>query len=305
MAVIKYSGFSDIPKGYASGKLTEGCLVLEGGAFRGVYTAGVLDAMMQNDINLQCVIGCSAGALNGLNYVAGQIGRTGRINLGYRRDPRYVGGGPLRREGSLVSFDFLFRQSDSFEPLDRDRFYDPRRRYVAAVTDCSTGKTLYPERDTCVNIFKAIQASASMPFISRMVDVDGRPCLDGGCSCKIPYQWAMEQGCRKIVVVRTRDPSFRKERINAAKRRLIRAAYRQYPEFAKALGRSNEDYNRQCGEVDSLSQEGRVFAIAPSMPVTVNRLEKDMEKLGALYWLGYHDAMDQMESLRAYLSGDS
>ena len=296
-----YSGFSGIPEGKAPRRIAEGCLVLEGGAFRGVYTAGVLDVMMREGINLRCVVGCSAGALNGLNYMAGQIGRTGRINLGYRHDPRYVGGGPLRREGSLISFDFLFRQTEAFEPLDRGRFYDPARRYAVVAADCETGEAVFPERDTCGDIFRAIQASASMPYVSRMVDVDGHKCLDGGCCCKIPYAWATDQGYEKLVIVRTREIAFRKPPAKAAQKRLAERAYRRYPAFAEKLARSDEDYNAQCDAIDALARSGRAFVIAPSEPVRVGRLERDMEKLGALYWLGYHDAQRQLEALRDYL----
>lgn len=296
-----YSGIDNLPRGTASDTITNGCLVLEGGAFRGVYTAGVLDALMLNGINLQTVIGCSAGALNGINYVAGQIGRSGRINLGYRHDPRYVGARRLLWEGSLISFDFLLRQTDAFEPLDRQRFFDPGRRFAVVVTDCRTGEAKYPERDECGDIFKAVQASASMPFVSQAVTVDGAPCLDGGCACKVPYAWALEQGFEKVVVVRTRQPTFRKRPTSPAQRKLTEQIYREYREFAQRLANSNEDYNHQCDEMAALAKQGTVYMIAPSTPVRIQRLEGDMEKLGKLYWLGYHDAVGQIDALKAYL----
>ncbi len=296
-----YSGIDGIPRGSASDSITRGCLVLEGGAFRGVYTAGVLDAMMLNGINLQTVIGCSAGALNGINYVTGQIGRSGRINLGYRHDPRYIGARRLLWEGSLISFDFLLRQTDAFEPLDRQRFSDPDRRFAVVVTDCQTGEARYPERDKCGDIFKAVQASASMPYVSQMVDVDGIPCLDGGCACKVPYEWAFKQGFEKVVIVRTREPSFRKRSSNPAQRRLAEKVYQDYPEFAQILANSNEEYNRECDDMEVLARQGAAYMIAPSAPVRIQRLEGDMEKLGKLYWLGYHDAEGQIDQLKAYL----
>lgn len=298
-----YSGIDRIPRGASSDALTNGCLVLEGGAFRGVYTAGVLDALMLHGINLQTVIGCSAGALNGLNYVAGQIGRSGRINLGHRHDPRYVGARRLLWEGSLISFDFLFRQTDAFEPLNRRRFFDPNKRFAVVVADCRTGEAKYPERDGCGDIFKAVQASASMPYVSRTVDVDGAPCLDGGCVCNVPYAWALEQGFEKVVVVRTRQTSFRKRPASPAQRRLAEQIYRKYPAFAQKLANSGENYNRQCDEMAALAKQGAIYMIEPSASARIQRLEGDMEKLGRLYWLGYHDAEGQIDKLNAYLGG--
>jgi len=137
-----------------------------------------------------------------------------------------------------------------------------------------------------------------MPYISPMVDVDGRPCLDGGCSCKIPYRWALDQGYEKIVVVRTREPEYRKT-ISKEKNRIL--AYRKYPAFARSLAKSSRNYNHQCDEIQKLEKKGRIFVIAPSQKVAVSRLEGDMEKLGSLYWLGYHDTLNLMDSLREYL----
>lgn len=298
-----YSQLESLPSGLASDALTPGCLVLEGGAFRGVYSEGVLDCLMKNDINLTATVGCSAGALNGMNYTSGQIGRSARINLGFRHDPEYVGLGRLLKEGSFVSFVFLFQGYERYEKIRYDRLMDGRRRFAVVAANCLSGEAEYPEKDTCSDIFRAIQASASMPFLSRMVDVDGTPCLDGGSSCKIPYRWALNEGYDKIVVVRTREKTYRKKPASRAAGALTRTVYRRYPAFAKSLIESGEDYNRQCEELEELERQGRLFVISPSRPVTVGRLEKDMEKLGDLYWLGYHDAQRLLPALREYLTG--
>ena len=293
-----YSKLADIPKGAAGDRITEGCLVLEGGAFRGLYSQGFLDAMMVHDINMRCVIGVSAGALGGMNYVSGQIGRSARINLGFRHDSRYVGAKALIHGHSILDVGFLTEERGLFEPLDRERFEDPNRRFVAVATNCLNGETTYFEKGTCSNIIRAIRASATMPFISPMVMIDGTPYLDGGCSCKIPYRWALDQGYEKIVVIRTRDPSFRKKekKISAALR-----FYRHYPAFAQKLADSAGDYNRQCDEIEKLHAEGRLLRFAPARPVTVSRIEGDMEKLGALYQLGWNDCMAALEEMRRYL----
>lgn len=294
----KYAEMDRLPMGQAEGEIRPGCLVIEGGAFRGLYNQGVLDAFLLHNINIHTVIGVSAGALAGMNYVAGQIGRSVRANLGYRYDSRYIGLKALQSSGSILNIDFLLKTYETIEPLNRERFMSADRHFVAVVTNCLNGQTEYRDTGNCRDILAAIKASASMPYLSPMVDVDGTPCLDGGCSCKIAYRWALEHGFGKIVVIRTRDRSFRKpvrETHTAAR------FYKKYPAFAKKLDDSSREYNDGCDAVDALEKSGRVFVIAPSEPVTVGRLERNLEKLGDLYWLGYHDTLACLDSLRAYL----
>ena len=294
-----YSLIDEIPRGTAPDALTDGCLVLEGGAFRGLYTQGFLDAMMLNGLNLSCVVGVSAGALAGMNYVAGQIGRSARINLGFRHDSRYVGTKAMVNSHSLLDIGFLVEERGILEPFDFARFDRPEQRFVAVATNCLDRSLSYFEQGHCSEILSAVRASASMPFISPMVMVEGVPHLDGGCACKIPYRWALDQGFKKIVVIKTQHPDFRKpaEVNNAA-----RYAYYKYPEFAERLANSNLDYNRQCDEIEELHAEGKILRIAPSVPVTVSRLENDLEKLGDLYWIGCADCLDALDSIRTYLA---
>lgn len=297
-----FSGLDELPSGRATDDVTEGCIVLEGGAFRGVYTSGVLDALMEENINFQTTIGVSAGALNGLNYLSGQIGRTGRFNLMYRHDPRYVSMRNLLKYKSVIGFDFSFGDEPEIEQLDIDRVMASPRRLVVVASNCVTGKPEYYEKGVCDDIIKAGQASASMPFVSKPVDVCGVPCLDGGCTDKIPVEWAVNEGFKKIVVVRTRPDDYRKQ-IKKRDDKLSHVMYgKKYPEFAKALASSNAAYNRQCDEIERLKNDGTIFVISPSEPVSVGRLEKDMEKLGAFYYLGYNDAKSKLTELKEYLA---
>lgn len=295
-----YSGIETLPDGRASENITEGCIVLEGGAFRGVYTSGVLDALMEEGINMRCTVGVSAGALNGVNYVAGQIGRSGRINLRYRHDSRYVGPKAIRRNKGIIGFDFVFGDMEKVPPLDKKRFMDKSRQFYAVVTNVKTGKTEYLEKNSGIPPLRAVRASASMPFVSKPVIINGKPYLDGGCSCKIPYQFAIDKGFEKIIVIKTRWAEFRKP-VSSRNLRAENIVYRNYPKFAKELINSNADYNRQCDELERLAAEGRIFLITPSEAVSVSRLEGDMEKLGHVYNLGYGDAKNELERLREYL----
>ena len=185
----RFSGISKLPNGNTSNKIVPGCIVLEGGAFRGLYTSGVLDALMQFEINMQCTVGTSAGALNGFNYVAGQIGRSARINLGYRHDSRYVGLEAFKNNKGIIGFDFLMKGTQYFDPLNTPRFMNPTRDFIAVCTNCKTGRPEYFSKNKTQDIFKAVQASATMPYVSKMVEIEDGLYLDGGCSDKIAYQW--------------------------------------------------------------------------------------------------------------------
>lgn len=297
-----YPGLASIPSGRAKNWLVPGCLVLEGGAFRGTYTAGVLDALMQADINLQTTIGVSAGALVGLNYVSGQIGRSGRMNLLFRHDDRYVGLSAMKNNKGVIGFDFMFRNDlEGIEAFDMERLLRPERRFLAVASSLKTGKEVYFEAGKCEDILLACQASASMPYVSKAIQIGEDLYLDGGCCCKIPFQWALDQKFEKIVVVRTRDRDYRKEVSPLKSRAAANTVYRHYPKFAEAVEHSDESYNTQCDTLQQLEEEGKVFVIAPSRPVDISRLEGDMEKLGSLYDLGYLDARNQLDALMEYL----
>ncbi len=297
-----FEGIDNIPEGQADGPVQKGCLVIEGGAFRGLYNQGVLDAFLVNGINVETVIGVSAGALAGMSYVAGQIGRSARVNLEYRHDSRYIGVKAIRLSHSLLNLDFLLKPNDVISPLNTERFLSDDRTFVAVATNCNNGETEYFTKDNCGNIYDAVKASATLPYLSPMVMVDDIPCLDGGCSCKIPYQWAINHDYEKIIIIKTRERGFRKAEKESD---LAHKFYKKNPEFAEVLKHSNAMYNRQCDEIDELEKSGRTLVIAPSQPVTVSRLEKDMSKLGDLYWLGYNDALARIEEIKRYLEGEN
>jgi len=297
-----YSKIDEILSGTAPENIIDGCMVLEGGAFRGVYTSGVLDYLMTQGINMKCTVGVSAGALNAVNYVSGQIGRSARANISFRHNSDYVGLGAIKKNDGIIGFDFLYNELEKSYPLDKGKLYDKRRRVVAVVTNLLTGKAEYIDRDECSDFGQAIRASASMPFVSKPVDVDGIPCLDGGCACKIPYNWAINEGYKKIIVIKTREDGFRKaNKLNPEQVRVANLIYKDFPKFANALPYNNIKYNEQCDNLDKIRDDGRAFVISPSEPVTVGRLEPDVEKLGALYFLGVEDAKRSFEALIKYL----
>lgn len=289
-----------IPRKQAPDTIISGCIVLEGGGFRGMYTSGVLDCLMEQGINFSCTVGVSAGALNGLNYAAGQIGRSARFNLQYRWDSRYVGVQAYRANHGIIGFDFVLDEYNRFDPLNAEVFYRQDRRFVAVATSCLTGKAEYFEKGKCRELMKAVQASASIPYVSRPVEVEGVPCLDGGCADRVPFQWAVAQGYEKILVVRTRTRDFRAEP-NPRASHVAKRFYWRYPEFSQVLAETDEIYNRQCDRMEELEAQGRIFYLTPSEAPDVKVLEKDLGKLLSLYQLGYRDAQVQLPALRAYL----
>ena len=289
-----------IPRKQAPDTIISGCIVLEGGGFRGMYTSGVLDCLMEQGINFSCTVGVSAGALNGLNYAAGQIGRSARFNLQYRWDSRYVGVQAYRANHGIIGFDFVLDEYNRFDPLNAEVFYRQDRRFVAVATSCLTGKAEYFEKGKCRELMRAVQASASIPYVSRPVEVEGVPCLDGGCADRVPFQWAVDQGYEKILVVRTRTRDFRAEP-NPRASHVAKRFYWRYPEFSQVLAETDEIYNRQCDRMEELEAQGRIFYLTPSEAPDVKVLEKDLGKLLSLYQLGYRDAQAQLPALRAYL----
>lgn len=289
-----------IPRKQAPDTIISGCIVLEGGGFRGMYTSGVLDCLMEQGINFSCTVGVSAGALNGLNYAAGQIGRSARFNLQYRWDSRYVGVQAYRANHGIIGFDFVLDEYNRFDPLNAQVFYRQDRRFVAVATSCLTGKAEYFEKGKCRELMKAVQASASIPYVSRPVEVEGVPCLDGGCADRVPFQWAVDQGYEKILVVRTRARDFRAEP-NPRASHVAKRFYWRYPEFSQVLAETDEIYNRQCDRMEELEAQGRIFYLTPSEAPDVKVLEKDLGKLLSLYQLGYRDAQAHLPALRAYL----
>lgn len=280
----------------------DAALVLEGGALRCLFTAGVLDVFLENKIDLSYVIGVSAGSLSGINYVAKQIGRTARVNIDFVNDKRYLGFTSLVRTRSIFNFDFLFGEiSDTLVPLDKEAFYASEQRYIAVATNCVTGEEEYFERDCDVDAMLAARASCSMPLFSRMVPIKDSVYLDGGVAMPIAYQRAIEDGNEKLVLVLTRQEGYRKPEQPHALLKAYERAYRKYPELVKKLKAMPEHYNQMQEEIEKLEKEGKVFIIRPKDPVEVSRIEKDVTKLEALYQIGREIATESLPGLIRYL----
>lgn len=299
---MKKEKLYDVHSGKATANLTPGCICLEGGAFRGLYTSGVLDALMENDICMQTVIGVSAGAFNSVNYTAGHIGRSARLNLYYRHDSRYMGVNAFVHNKGVIGFEFVFTKFAKLDPFDYVRFMRPEQRFIAVATDVISGKPQYFEKGKVSDILKAVRASASMQYLSIPVSIDGKKCLDGACTVSIPYQWAVDNKFEKILVVRTRPKGFRKDETEVTK---ISSMYKRHTEFYNQLKNAKKRYNLECDEIEKLEEEGKAFVLYPQDPVAVSKLEGDTDKLYELYMQGYNDTIAAMPGLIEYLGKDS
>lgn len=291
----------DIKQKITKGKTTKGCLVLEGGAFRGIYTAGVLDYFLEHGLNIDTCYGVSAGALTGMNYLAGNYGRSALLILEHRKNHRYVGLDAYRESGSVVGFEFMFKDLEEEYPLNEDRLFAKNKKLNILATNVYTGK---PEMFTNHNgrdlMFKAVRASASMPLVSKMVKIDNQLYLDGGCSVKIPIREAINDGNKKIIFVGTRESSYRRKE-NSKEFELVKRYYKRYPKFVEAFKQTNKHYNEDCDYIDKLVEEKKIMRITPSEPVKISRLEKSIKKLSDLYYLGYSDAEKQFDEIIKYL----
>lgn len=273
-------------------------MVLEGGAMRGMFTAGVLDEFMEHQIPVDRIIGVSAGALFGVNYLSGQKGRVIRYNKRFNPDKNYLGLLPLLREGNIVSTPYAYEEvPHRLDPFDDARFRKSGIPFHAVVTNVRTGQPEYMQISSVFDQMDVLRASGSMPFVSRPVVIGQEAYLDGGISDSIPFQWMAEQGCDKIIVVLTRDLSYRKKPLPG-----ILRLYRSYPTVTAQMLNRHLRYNRCVEELRQWEAEGKVFVVRPSSPVHIGTIEKNPQKLQALYDRGVADAKQQLPALKHYLS---
>lgn len=265
-------------------------LVLEGGGMRGVYTAGVHEYLLEQEIYYPYVIGVSAGASNSCNYVARQKGRGKRVNLKYLDDWRYMGLRSLIFKGSYFGLDFLFGDiPERIDPFDYDSFYSTPGTFKIGATNCLTGKTDYFEKHETKSLLH-IKASCSLPLLSPVVMIEGRPYLDGGIGSPIPVQKALDDGCEHVVVVLTQPEGYRKEPLSARARFLYRAAYGKYPELVNTLEARHQNYNDSLELVAELERCGKATVIRPDGTLKLSRFEKNIAVLSELFEHGRRDA---------------
>jgi len=277
-------------------------LCIQGGGSRGSYAAGVLDVLMQEKIWADEVVGTSAGALIGCNYVSHNEGRSTKMLLTMMRDRRFMKPSNFLTKGSVFDFRFmLYDLPNQGLPFDAAEFKDNPCKFYAVTTSCLDGKPRYFEkRDP--DFWSAVAASASLPLLSKPCHVHSEPFLDGGVSCPIGFEKALQDHYEKIVVVCTRQKGYRKKRMMAGQRALARCLYRRYPAFLEAYRNSIVIYNRQMDLLEKLEAENKAFVIYPSLPPQISHAEKNPKKIRELILQGQNDARRTLALLNGYLS---
>ena len=277
-------------------------ITMEGGASRTIFSCGVTDAFLEENIMPDYFIGVSAGIAYGVSYLSGQKGRNLKIAQKYMADKRYMGPRHLlnRKNRSYYNIPFVFDEiPNKLVPFDYKAFAAYPGKVVGVVTNIHTGKAEYLEVPRRDDKFEVLAASCALPVLFQPVKVGNHYYLDGGLADSIPYKQAIKEGCDKNIVILTRERGYVKkpERVGNLSRKL----YKRYPRIAEDLKNRPEQYNRCLKELFEAEQRGEVFVIAPKTTMGVGRTESSAERLTALYEEGYRQAQEQMGELKQYL----
>ena len=278
-------------------------LVLEGGGMRGLYTAGVLDVMMDHHFLPHIVCGTSAGVTFGVNLLSQQRGRVLRYNLRYAGNRNYISLYSWLTTGNMINRDFAYDLLPrELDPFDENTFEASPAQFYATITNMRTGNAEYIEITNTWQQMDVIRASASLPIICQPVTWQGEKYLDGGLADNIPLDKCIELGCDKIIIVLTRPIDYvRKDDMTA----LCRLWYPRYTELLRTIEGRNKRYNQRIEQIKELERAGKVFVIRPSKSIPIGRLEKDTNRLQSMYALGCHDAQQQWSAMHDYLQAPS
>jgi len=275
-------------------------LILEGGGFRGLFTSGVLDYFLEHQIKFPYVIGVSMGACNGASYISNQHGRNKIVNMDFVNDKRYMSYRRLFLKGELFGMDFVFRTvPKGIVPYDFEAYEKSSQDFKVVVTDIEKGEPVYLDKPLGMDLMAALQASASLPFISKPVEIGGKLCLDGGISDSIPIRKALEDGYDKFVIILTQPRDFVKESTRADK--LAGVVYRKYPELKRLLSDRHKNYNQARKLIFDLEKEGKALVIEPKEKIPAGRIEKDEAILQASFDMGYDEVKAKEDRLFEFL----
>lgn len=276
-------------------------LIMEGGAMRGMFTAGVIDVMMEQGIEFDGAVGVSAGAAFGCNYKSKQIGRVIRYNTRFCQDKRYGGFRVLLKEGNFYSKQFCYEEVPlKYDIFDYDTFEQNPMAFYIVCTDVDTGKAVYHQYENRHDHgFEWIRASASMPLVSRMVEIDGRKYLDGAMADSIPVRFFESIGYDRNVVILTQPVGFRKQPDSMLP--LMKLYYRKYPKLLEAITTRHEHYNATLDYIAQREASGDHLVIRPPEKLPIGRTENDPEKLRSVYEIGRKTAEARIAEIQAYL----
>ncbi|MCC3358639.1 patatin-like phospholipase family protein [Bacillus sp. REN16] len=277
-------------------------LVLEGGGMRGLYTAGILEYFMKQNIYFPYCIGVSAGACMAASYLSRQTGRNRTVNIDFVNHPNYLSLRNMVKHRQLFGMDFIFDEiPNKHVPYDYDAFYQSKEEFVVGTTDCETGEPLYFKKEDYGNdMLKVIRASSSLPFVAPIIEFKGKKLLDGGITDPIPLVKAQQDGQSKNVVILTRNRGYSKKKSNMTW--IVRRTFKQFPNLVKAMETRYKLYNETLTYLDQEEKAGRIFVFSPTEPIEVGRVERNPVKLSNLYELGLKDASVQFDRFQKWLN---
>lgn len=277
-------------------------LVLEGGAMRGLFSAGVIDVLMEHGINFDGIVGVSAGAAFGCNMKSRQAGRAIRYNTKYAKDWRYCSLRSLITTGDIFGGEFCYHYLPKhLDIFDNEAFNQNPMEFFAVCTDVETGEPIYKRLmkadDEC---YEWIRASASMPLASKIVNINGRKVLDGGISDSIPLKFMQQQGYEKNIVVTTQPAGYVKEKNSFLP--LMRLQLRRYPRFLDAVANRHEMYNAQLEYVAEQERQGKTLVLRPESALTIGHITHDADKMWETYNIGRALAEKRLEEIKEYVA---
>ena len=274
-------------------------LVLEGGAMRGLYTAGVLDVFLDNNIKVDGIIGVSAGVLFGVNYLSKQKGRAIRYNKKFAKDKRYMGMRSFLTTGNIINRDFAYYEIPfKIDVFDEETFEKSDTDFWATVTNIETGEAEYLKLTNVFEQMELLRATSAMPIVSEIIEIDGKKYLDGGVSDSIPVEKCKSMGYDKIIVILTRIIEYRKKKASST---LAKIKYKEYPKLIETMENRYKKYNETVEKIIDMENKKEIFVIRPSKDLKIKRIEKDVDKLQAMYDLGVSDCKKQLEDLKEYI----
>jgi len=276
-------------------------LVLEGGALRGLYTAGVLDTLMDNNIEIDGIIGTSAGALFGVNYFSNQRGRVLRYNKKYCNDIRYISKLSLLFTGNIVNKQFAYYTiTKKLDVFDNETFKKTNKDFYATVTNIETGLAEYIKITDPLKQMEYLRASSAMPLVTKIVKIGDKKYLDGAVTDSVPINRFLGE-YDKIIVVLTQPSYYRKKSLSEKQLKLIQKRYKKYPLLIKRMINRPNEYNEMIDKIDLLAKEEKIFLIRPSTKLDIDISNKNKDDIERVYNVGVNDCQEKLDALKCYL----
>ena len=277
-------------------------IVLEGGGMRGIWTCGVLDTLMDNNLDVDGIIGTSAGGIFGVNYFSKQKGRVIRYSKKYCRDIRYMSLLSLILTGNIINKKFAYyKVSKKYDIFNNNEFIKNNKDFYVSATNIKTGNTEYFKITNPMEQLEELRATSALPLVSIPVKINGNKYLDGGVSDSIPLEKMISLGYNKIIVILTQPLNYKKTQLSLKKQRIVKLKYRKYPNLVNKMLNRYKEYNEEIDKILKLENNKEIFVIRPSKSLNIKRLERNKNKLQEIYDLGIKDTNNILNNLKEFL----